>query len=148
MKKEKFRIFRTILTLCFGVFLMEANAQDIAVRGHVKDASGVPVIGANVTVKDAGKPVGTITDVDGNFVLNAPQNSVLSVTFIGYKPTEVKAAPSVSVTLEEDAQMLDAVVVVGYGTVKKNDLTGSVTAIKPDKISKGYHYQRTRHDGR
>lgn len=137
MKKEKFRIFRTILTLCFGVFLMEANAQDIAVRGHVKDASGVPVIGANVTVKDAGKPVGTITDVDGNFVLNAPQNSVLSVTFIGYKPTEVKVAPSVSVTLEEDAQMLDAVVVVGYGTVKKNDLTGSVTAIKPDKISKG-----------
>ena len=65
------------------------------------------------------------------------KNSILSITFVGYKAAEIKAAPSVMVTLEDDSQVLDAVVVVGYGTVKKNDLTGSVTAIKPDKISKG-----------
>ena len=60
---------------------------------------------------------GTITDFDGNFTLNVPQNSILSITFVGYKAAEIKAAPSVMVTLEDDSQVLDAVVVVGYGTV-------------------------------
>ena len=69
-------------------------------------------------------PQRTITDFDGNFTLNVPQNSILSITFVGYKAAEIKAAPSVMVTLEDDSQVLDAVVVVGYGTVKKNDFDG------------------------
>lgn len=136
MKQVKFRIVQTILPLLIGMFLsLGAYAQQITVKGHVKDAMGEPVIGANVIAK--GTTTGTITDFDGNFTLNVPQNSILSITFVGYKAAEIKAAPSVMVTLEDDSQVLDAVVVVGYGTVKKNDLTGSVTAIKPDKISKG-----------
>ena len=136
MKQVNLRIYQTILPLLFGLFLsLGAFAQQVSVKGHVKDATGEPVIGANVLVK--GTTNGAITDLDGNFVLNAPQNSTIVVSFIGYKTVEVKAASSVVVTLEDDSQVLDAVVVIGYGTVKKNDATGSVTAIKPDKISKG-----------
>jgi TonB-dependent starch-binding outer membrane protein SusC len=80
---------------------------------------------------------GTITDFDGNFMLNVPKDAILSVSFVGYKSAEVKAASTVMVTLEDDSQVLDAVVVIGYGSVKKNDMTGSVTAIKPDKLNKG-----------
>ena len=102
---------------------------------HVKDTTGEPVIGANVLVK--GTTNGTITDFDGNFMLNVPKDAILSVSFVGYKSAEVKAASTVMVTLEDDSQVLDAVVVIGYGSVKKNDMTGSVTAIKPDKLNKG-----------
>lgn len=137
MKQVNLTIYRTILPLLFGLFLsLGAYAQQVSVKGHVKDGTGEPVIGANVVVK-GNSALGTITDLDGNFTLSVPQNSTLVVTFVGYKPAEVQAAPSVVVTLEDDSQVLDAVVVIGYGQVKKNDLTGSVTAIKPDKISKG-----------
>lgn len=136
MKQVNLRIFRMILPLLLGLFLsVGAYAQQITVKGHVKDATGEPIIGANVLVK--GTATGTITDFDGNFTLNAPQNATLSITFVGYKNVEIKAAKSVMVIMEDDSQVLDAVVVIGYGTVKKNDMTGSVTAIKPDKISKG-----------
>lgn len=101
----------------------------------MKDTTGEPVIGANVLVK--GTTNGTITDFDGNFMLNVPKDAILSVSFVGYKSAEVKAASTVMVTLEDDSQVLDAVVVIGYGSVKKNDMTGSVTAIKPDKLNKG-----------
>ena len=125
-----------MLTLLVGLFLsIGAFAQQIAVKGHVKDTTGEPVIGANVLVK--GTTNGTITDFDGNFMLNVPKDAILSVSFVGYKSAEVKAAPTVMVTLEDDSQVLDAVVVIGYGSVKKNDMTGSVTAIKPDKLNKG-----------
>lgn len=122
--------------LFVGLFLsIGAFAQQIAVKGHVKDTTGEAVIGANVLVK--GTTNGTITDFDGNFTLNVPKDAILSVSFVGYKPVEVKAAPTVMITLEDDSQVLDAVVVIGYGSVKKNDMTGSVTAIKPDKLNKG-----------
>ena len=127
---------KALLTLLVGLFLsIGAFAQQIAVKGHVKDTTGEPVIGANVLVK--GTTNGTITDFDGNFMLNVPKDAILSVSFVGYKSAEVKAASTVMVTLEDDSQVLDAVVVIGYGSVKKNDMTGSVTAIKPDKLNKG-----------
>lgn len=137
MKQVNQRIYRMVLPLLVGLFLsLGAYAQQVSVKGFVKDATGEAVIGANVVMK--GNPaVGTITDLDGNFSLNVPQNSIIVVTFVGYKTAEVKADPKVVITLEDDSQVLDAVVVIGYGTVKKNDVTGSVTAIKPDKISKG-----------
>ena len=119
-----------------GLFLsMGVFAQQITVTGVVKDAKGEPIIGANVAVK--GTTTGTITDLDGVFHLQAPQNSVITVSFIGYKTVEVKALKNLTVVLQEDAVMLEGTVVIGYGTVKKNDLTGSVTAIKPDKLNRG-----------
>ena len=129
--KKSLRL-KALLTLLVGLFLsIGAFAQQIAVKGHVKDTTGEPVIGANVLVK--GTTHGTITDFDGNFMLNVPKDAILSVSFVGYKSAEVKAASTVMVTLEDDSQ----VVVIGYGQVKKNDMTGSVTAIKPDKLNKG-----------
>ena len=101
----------------------------------MKDALG-GVIGANVIEK--GNPSnGTITDVDGNFTLSVPKGAILQVSFIGYKTQEIEATSSVIVTLKDDSELLNEVVVIGYGVAKKNDLTGSVTAIKPDEKNKG-----------
>lgn len=136
MRQVNLRIIQTILPLFIGMLLsLGAYAQQVAVKGHVKDAAGEPIIGANIMVK--GTSNGTITDLDGNFTLKVAPNSILVISYVGYKSEEVKATPSVIVTMQDDSQVLDAVVVIGYGTVKKNDATGSVTAIKPDKISKG-----------
>ena len=132
MKQVNLRICQTILTLMLGLFLsVGAYAQNITVKGHVKDATGLEVIGANV-VEKGNTTNGTITDLDGNFTLTVPQGATLTVSFIGYKAQEVAAAPSVVVTLQDDSQLLDAVVVIGYGTVKKNDLTGSVSTVEAD----------------
>lgn len=133
--KKSLRLKALLITLV-GLFLsIGAFAQQITVKGHVKDATGEPVIGANVLVK--GTTNGMITDFDGNFTLNAPKESIISISFVGYQTVEVKAAPSVIVTLQDDSQLLNDVVVIGYGQVKKNDMTGSVMAIKPDELSKG-----------
>ncbi len=136
MKQVNFRISRTILSLLLGLFLSAGvYAQNITVKGHVKDAMGA-VIGANV-VEKGNTSNGTITDIDGNFTLSVGKGATLIVSFIGYKSQEVLAAPSIVVTLQDDAELLSEVVVVGYGRAKKDDLTGSVTAIKPDELSKG-----------
>ncbi|WP_321424220.1 TonB-dependent receptor [uncultured Bacteroides sp.] len=136
MKQVNLKLVKAILPILIGLFLsMGVFAQQITVTGVVKDAKGEPIIGANVAVK--GTTTGTITDLDGVFHLQAPQNSVLTVSFIGYKMTEVKALKNLTIVLQEDAVMLEGTVVIGYGTVKKNDLTGSVTAIKPDKLNRG-----------
>jgi TonB-linked SusC/RagA family outer membrane protein len=136
MKQVNLRIYRMILPLILGLFLSVGTyAQSITVKGHVKDALG-GVIGASV-VEKGNTTNGTITDLDGNFSLNVPKGSTLVVSFIGYKTHEVVAASSVVVTLQEDSELLDEVVVIGYGVARKNDLTGSVTAIKPDEMNKG-----------
>lgn len=126
------RLFIWVIGLFFSIGM---SAQQMTVKGHVKDTTGEPVIGANVLVK--GTTNGTITDFDGNFLLNTPKDALLTVSFVGYKTAEVKATPTMIITLEDDSQVLDAVVVIGYGSVKKDDMTGSVTAIKPDKLNKG-----------
>lgn len=103
------------------------------ITGTVVDASGVPVIGANVMVK--GTSNGTITDMDGKFTLEVSEGAVLEVSYIGYLSQIVKAnSKSISITLKEDTQKLDEVVVVGYGTQKKATLTGAVSAINGDQI--------------
>ena len=113
----------------------EAVQQANKVTGIVKDANGEPVIGANVTVK--GQSIGTITDIDGRFVLDAPKEAVLQITYIGYVSQEVKVSGKreINVVLKEDSEMLDEVVVVGYGTMKKKDLTGAVSQIRPAELS-------------
>ena len=114
----------------------QAVQQNNVVRGQVKDKMGEPIIGATVKVK--GSNLGVVTDIDGNFEMrNAPSGGVLVITYVGYKPQEVafKAGQSVNVTIEEDTETLQEVVVVGYGTMRKKDLTGSVVQIDPNKIA-------------
>ena len=94
------------------------------------------MIGANV-VEKGNSANGTITDLDGNFTLSVPKGATLVVSFIGYKTAEIAAAPTVMLTLQDDSELLSEVVVIGYGSVKKNDLTGSVTAIKAEEINRG-----------
>lgn len=108
--------------------------QTNKVTGVVKDTNGETIIGANVTVK--GQSIGTITDIDGRFVIDAPANAVLQITYIGYIAQEVNIGnrKEISITLKEDTQALDEVVVVGYGTQKKVNLTGSVASITPETI--------------
>ena len=128
--------FKALLMLITGLCMsLSVFAQQITVKGVVKDPTGEPVIGANVIIK--GTTNGTVTDIDGQFILAASKGDILSVSFIGYKAMELPAAANMNILLEEDSQMLEDVVVIGYGTVKKNDATGSVTAIKPDEKNRG-----------
>lgn len=106
------------------------------ITGTVTDTKGEPVIGASVLVKGAG--TGTVTDVDGNFTLDAPADALLAVSYIGYKTQEVKVGNknSYSIQLQDDTEVLDEVVVVGYGVQKKSSLTGAVASISSQEISK------------
>lgn len=129
-------LFNSLLILIVGLLLsVDASAQQVAVKGLIKDSTGEPVIGANVVVK--GTTNGTITDLDGVFRLNANQGDILTVSFIGFKTQEVPAAASLNIILKDDTELLDEVVVIGYGSVKKNDLSGSVVAIKAEELNKG-----------
>ena len=137
MKQVKIRIPMRVLSLLLGLFLsVGAFAQSNTVTGQVKDATGEPVIGA--TVRIDGQNGGAITDFDGNFTIEAPAGATLTISYIGYQDAKVTASPHMVVTLQEDAaQSLNEVVVIGYGAVKKSDLTGSVSALKPDSKNKG-----------
>ena len=135
MKQVNIKIPFRMLVLVLGLFLSVGAFAQIDVKGHVKDAQGEPIIGA--TVRVVGTQAATVTDFDGNFALKANQGADISVSYVGYQTATVKAAPSVVVTLQDDAAMLENVVVIGYGRAKKNDLTGSVTAIKPDEMNHG-----------
>ena len=135
MKQVNIKIPFRMLVLILGLFLSVGAFAQIDVKGHVKDAQGEPVIGA--TVRVANTQIATVTDFDGNFILKANQGADITVSYIGYQTVTVKAAPSMEVTLEDDAALLNEVVVIGYGAVKKTDLTGSVTALKPDSKNKG-----------
>lgn len=108
--------------------------QKQTVSGIVKDSSGEPIIGASVLEK--GTTNGTITDLDGKFTLSVSSNAVLQISYIGYKTLEVKSSPNMRVILKEDTETLDEVVVVGYGVQKKSDVTGSVTSVSKDRLSK------------
>jgi len=141
MKKERRnRLFLekqwylAILLAC--LFSVSSFAQTFIIKGNVTDKEKLPIIGANIWVK--GTTTGTITDLDGNFSITIPNKSTtLVIKYIGYKDVEVTASPNMKIVLEEDTEMLDEVVVIGYGSVKKSDLTGSVTAIKTDEFNKG-----------
>ena len=133
MKRLRFKaLLMLIAGLCMSVSVF---AQQMTVTGVVKDPTGEPVIGANVIIK--GTTNGTVTDIDGKFLLSASKGDIISVSFIGYKMQELPAASDMNIILAEDSQMLENVVVIGYGTVKKNDATGSVIAIKPDEKNRG-----------
>ena len=135
MKQVKIKLPLRMLTLASGLLLTASSfAQSNAIKGQVKDASGEPVMGATITVN--GKAVG-ITDMDGNFTVDAAPGTKLTFTYLGMTPKTVQASKNMIITMIDDSKSLNEVVVIGYGRAKKNDLTGSVTAIKPDEMSKG-----------
>lgn len=125
----------------FLFFLLLAVTSTMAwaqgnVSGKVVDATGEPVIGASVVVK--GTSMGTVTDIDGNFSIpNAPRNANLEISYVGFKTQSVSMSGknSVSVTLQEDRQMLDDVVVVGYGVQKKSDVTGAMASVSTEELN-------------
>ena len=127
---------RFFLLWFVGMLLsVQVFAQEITIKGSVKDQLGESIIGANVIVK--GTTNGTITDFDGNFVLNAKQGDVIAVSFIGYKTQELPASITMNVVLQDDSEVLEDVVVIGYGSVKKSDLSGSVVAVKAEEMNRG-----------
>ena len=137
MKKQvTLRIPTRILALVMGLFLSLGAFAQITVQGLVKDATGEGVIGASIRV--VGTSIGTVTDFDGNFELqNVPSGAMLQVSSIGYITQEVVAAPQMVIELQDNTTTLNEVVVIGYGVAKKSDLTGSVTAMRPDTKNKG-----------
>ena len=135
MNKHKENGFRGLL-MTFAVFAMSlvsigAMAEPIAIVGKVIDANGEPLVGASVA--EAGTSNGTITDLDGAFVLTVEKNVTLLVSYVGYKDQEVRAHKDMVVMLREDTQVLDEVVAIGYGTQKKANLTGAVTTVDVSK---------------
>ncbi len=137
---------RRILAMCLGVMLLCAITPPLAsaqnggreIKGIVVDASGTPVIGA--TVVEVGTANGTSTDLNGQYVLRvADADAAVRVSYIGYKDWQRVASSSdlARIVLEEDLMSLDEVVVIGYGAVKKNDMTGSVVAVKAEEVNRG-----------
>ena len=125
---------RALATLSLSMLCLVAFAQGRQISGTVIDGTGEPIIGANVL--EVGTTNGVITDIDGNFKLNVQPNAKIQVSFIGYitQTVTVGSQSNIKVTLKEDAQALDEVVVVGYGVQKKSDVTGSVGSVNSDKI--------------
>lgn len=116
-----------------NVALLTNNQQKQTVKGTVKDANGEPIIGASVKVK--GSTGGTVTDIDGNFTLDAPAGAELEISSIGYLKQVVKAKANVAIVLKDDSQTLDELVVVGYGVQKKENLTGAVASMNAEKLA-------------
>ena len=135
MKQVNIQIPLRMLSLLLGLFLSASAFAQIAVKGHVKDATGEPIIGATVRVD--GTQTATISDFDGNFALTANQGANISVSYVGFVTATVKAAPNLVITLKEDQTVLQDVVVIGYGTVRKSDATGSVMTVEADQLNKG-----------
>lgn len=125
------------LLSCFMLLMSVVAFAQNQVTGHVADATGEPIIGANVTVK--GTTVGTITDIDGNFTLEVGStDGTLVVSFIGYKSAEaaIKGKSPINVILQEDTETLDEVVVVGYGTQNRKSLTGAISDVKSESLTR------------
>ncbi len=125
-----------LLFLLVAVISLGVSAQNVTVKGTVKDKTGETVIGASV-VQKGNTSVGTITDIDGNFSLSVPAGSTLVISYVGMRTQEVplNGRTNVEVTLEDDSQALEEVVVIGYGSVKKKDLTGSVSTVNSEVLT-------------
>lgn len=126
--KRKLVLFLALFFV--GVGFIAAQTQ---VRGIVVDETGEPVIGATIQIK--GTSLGAVTDVDGNFNLSAPANGILVISYVGMQTQEVPVSANVRVVLTGDAELLDEVIVVGYGTQRKRDVTSSISQIRGDDLS-------------
>jgi len=142
MNKEQIKLeYRRAILLIAGLFIFAAQCiyaqQGRTISGTVQDEKAEPLIGASVMIK--GTTNGTITDLDGNFKLTVnTANPVMVVSFIGYETQEVRVTQdNIKVTLKEDSKILDEVVVVGYGSQKKSELTAAISSVKADKFVQG-----------
>jgi len=136
MKYIKLKL--SVVGFFMALFVFAANAQQITVSGVVRDArSGEEIIGANII--ERGTTHGTITDVDGNFRFSVASDATLVVSFMGYETQEIalQGRTSLTINLGEDTRLLDELIVIGYGAVRRGDATGSATAIRPDEINRG-----------
>ena len=127
------QIKRAIMASLLSIFCFVAYAQQ-AVTGTVKDATGEPMIGVTVLLNGQ---AAAVTDIDGNFTIKAEPKDVVKVSYIGYTDQEITVGnkTSLDIVLQEDSQTLNEVVVVGYGTMKKSDLTGSVSSVNTDQLN-------------
>lgn len=137
MSKSNYYKERVIQLLLFFAFMlpMGALAQNIQLNGTVTDVSGESVIGASVLEK--GTTNGVITDIDGNFTLSVSPKATIIISYVGYAPQEIalNGRKELKVVLKEDTELLDEVVVIGYGTQKKSDVSGSVSSVSGDKLN-------------
>ena len=131
-KRSQNAVGRLLLTLLLLIPLYVNAQTSTTITGMVKDALGEPLIGASVVQK--GTSNGTVTDLDGRFKVDVPAGATLVVSYVGFTETEVKASPNMTVTLQNNAKAIDEVVVVGYGTQKKANLTGSVAQVKMSDV--------------
>ena len=120
-----------VMFVCFAS--VSATAQQ-TVSGKITSDNGESLIGVTVLVQ--GTTIGTVTDIDGNFSLDTPPNSVLEISYIGYKPqtVPVNGQSTINFTLDSDAEVLNEVVVIGYGTIQKSDVTGSVSSVTSEEL--------------
>ena len=134
MKQEKKTMHRVLMMLTVVLFALDVSAQTM-ISGHVKDNVGDDIIGASVVVK--GTSHGTVTDLNGKFSLMCQPGATLVFTYIGYNPQEQKAKDGMEVTLKEDVAQLNEVVVVGYGSMAKKEISSSVVQISKDQFNQG-----------
>lgn len=132
--KRKNSFHRLLIFVAVMFFALDISAQT-TIRGHVKDDTGEDVIGASVVVK--GTNNGTVTDFDGNFSLQCKAGATLVFTYIGFNPQELVAKNGMEVTMSEDVAQLNEVVVVGYGSMAKKEISSSVVQISKDQFNQG-----------
>lgn len=128
-------MIKKILFLFFVVFAVTAYSQDVTITGTVTDANSEPLVGVNVLVK--GTTTGAITDIDGNFSVSGKKGSTLVFSYIGMLTQEVVyKGTALRVVMKDDSKALEEVVVIGYQTVKKSDLTGAVAVVDTKEMKK------------
>ena len=134
MKRSELNVKSLFLLVMLCMVPIWAIAQSRTVKGVVKDASGEPIIGASVLQK--GTTNGIITDLEGNFTLQVPNDAVLIVSYVGYVSQEIptKGKTTFTIFMKEDSKALDEVVVIGYGTARRSDVTGSIASVQSDKL--------------
>jgi hypothetical protein len=130
-------ILQTVMILSGILLTYSASAQNIKIKGTVADEKGITIIGASVKVKN--QTTATITDANGNFSIDASANAVLQISYVGSKALEIPVnnRTTINVSLTAETSDLNEVVVVGYGSVRKSDLTGSVTSMKSSELNQG-----------
>lgn len=137
MNKQKSVVFFVLIAFCCFLAINGYAQGSKAITGNVMDINNEPIIGATISTTVSGNLTGTITDADGNFKLTVPVGSTLTVSSIGYKPYQEKVTNDKNVyqvVLREETKSLDEVIVVGYGTQKRSELTGSISSVKSDDI--------------
>lgn len=138
-KMERTRVYpkvKQLVLLFFFMFPVLGDAQTIEISGTVLDSGKTPIIGASVLEK--GTTNGIITDIDGNFTLSVSPNGTISISYVGYQTQEIhiNGKTVFNITLKEDNELLDEVIVVGYGTMKKSDMTGAISSVDVEELTK------------